>query len=438
MWARSTTPYALLSDAVSILNVRSQLRQRFRTGADRALANVDVFLEMSRAYDVRGLRAFAREMRGNWEEAVRQIEGRPDAEEQSAALITIHAAKGLEWAIVIPINMTGAPKADSGLMHDRRSQQFSTPILGVEPPSYADMTNWNAKELARERVRLWYVAATRARDLLVLPRHSSVLANGAWARLVEFDLQSLPSIEPESLGSSLPPPAVPLENLQNGSRFAEEAASIAQSHRRIEWRQPSRSEMGTPAETSREPIFNRIEFLEEPRDVQTVAVVGSATRGILLHKLMEEVLGGEIGDDLVTLEARALQLVVQLSVPPSDSPSEGIAPREIAQTVARTLSLPEIAEIRSRLVPEYTVYGSHESADSEIIVSGIADAVVYDAEGRIELIVDWKSDVEILAERLTAYRAQLDTYRRETGAQLALLVLMTSAQIIPVGSRRAG
>jgi hypothetical protein len=78
MRARSTTPYALLSDAIGVLNLRSQLRQRFKAGADRALANTDVFLEMSRAYDIRGLRAFAGYMRANWEEAVRQVEGRPD------------------------------------------------------------------------------------------------------------------------------------------------------------------------------------------------------------------------------------------------------------------------------------------------------------------------------------------------------------------------
>jgi exodeoxyribonuclease-5 len=64
-------------------------------------------------------------------------------------------------------------------------------------------------------------------------------------------------------------------------------------------------------------------------------------------------------------------------------------------------------------------------AAREIIVSGIADAIAYDNEGRIETVVDWKSDVAIDAERLNSYHGQLDVYRRQTGARNALLVLMT-------------
>jgi ATP-dependent exoDNAse (exonuclease V) beta subunit len=232
--ARSTTPYALLSDGVGILNIRAQLQQRFKAGADRAQANVDVFLDMSRAYDVRGLRAFARDMRANWEDAVRQVEGRPDAEEQSVALITIHAAKGLEWPIMIPINMTGRPKSDSGLMHDRRADLFSTPILGIAPADYADIQTRNAEELGRERARLWYVAATRARDLFVLPRHSPDLPDGAWARLVDFDTPSLPAIDPETIGAPMPSPALAQENPQSRRIFVEEAKRIVESHRKIE------------------------------------------------------------------------------------------------------------------------------------------------------------------------------------------------------------
>jgi len=56
-----------------------------------------------------------REMLANWEDGARQVESRPDAEEHSISLITIHAAKGLEWPIVILINMTGDPRAEAGL-----------------------------------------------------------------------------------------------------------------------------------------------------------------------------------------------------------------------------------------------------------------------------------------------------------------------------------
>ena len=428
--ARSTTPYALLSDAVCLLNLRSQLRQRFRAGADRALANTDFFLEMSRAYDVRGLRAFASDMRANWEDAVHQVEGRPDAEEQSVALITIHASKGLEWPIVIPINMTGAPRGESGLMHDRGSDRFSIPVFGHEPVDYADIKDWNVRELTRERVRLWYVAATRARDLLILPRHSSVLKDGAFAKIVDFDLPSLPSIDPEALGQAMAPPSAPPENQQTRDIFAKEASDIVRSHHRIEWRQPSRGEAAAPAEVERQPIFGSTESIEETVEHPTAPAAGGATRGTILHKLMEEVLNGETDDDLEALVARAQELMAQLSIAPSDKASDDISPHELAQTIVRTLNIPEIAELRPRLVPEHTIYGSQASDDGEIIVSGIADAVAYDAEGRIEVIVDWKSDVDIDAERLNSYRGQLSVYRQQTGASFGFLVLMTSGKVI--------
>src|ERR1700730_566104 len=161
--------------------------------------------------------------------------GRPDAEEQSVALITIHASKGLEWPIVIPINMTSAPKAESGLMHDRRYDRFSIPVFGVVPPDYGDIKAWNVAELGRERVRLWYVAATRARDLLILPRHSSVLNERAYARIVDFDLRSLATIDPEALGDPMPPPPAPPENQQTKDHFTEEAEIIFRLPRRSGW-----------------------------------------------------------------------------------------------------------------------------------------------------------------------------------------------------------
>lgn len=427
--ARSTTPYILLSDAVSLLDVRAQLRQRHRTSADRAIANVDLFLETARAYDVRGLRAFARDMRINWEEQVRQVEGRPDAEEQSVSIITIHASKGLEWPVVIPINMTGNPKSESGLMHDRRSGEFSVPVLGVEPAGYTAIKSWNETEHARERVRLWYVATTRARDLLVLPRHAVNLSDKSWARIVDLEIGTLPAIDPADLGEETAPPTAPTENVQTRALFADEAKRISEASTTIQWRRPSLHEDNAPL-SEPFPVFFDPEAVEA--SVPIIEVAGSAARGMILHKLMEEVLTGETRDTSAELERRVTELMAQLGQEPSVDPKVGIAPKELAATIVRTLNLPEIATLRPRLVPEYAIFGHERDEKMETLVSGIADAAVRDMNDNIELIIDWKSDVEMNANKLAAYRTQLGDYRIQTAAPRALLVLMTTGKTLNV------
>jgi hypothetical protein len=61
---------------------------------------------------------------------------------------------------------------------------------------------------------------------------------------------------------------------------------------------------------------------------------------------------------------------------------------------------------------------------------GIAVAVAYDANGRIEVIVDWKSGVDIDAERLNTYHRELGAYRRPNGTSHGLLAPMTMRQVI--------
>jgi exodeoxyribonuclease-5 len=433
--ARSTTPYMLLADAASALNVRPQLLQRFKAGAERALANVDLYLEMARGYDVRGLRAFARDMRANWEEAVRQVEGRPDAEQQSVALITIHSAKGLEWPIVIPVNMTGTPKGETGIMHDRRTAQFSISVLGVEPPDYGTLKALIDEEQARERVRLWYVAATRARDLLVLPRHSATLPDKSWAQIVDLDLPSLPPIDPARLGTVKPRAPDATENSQTKAIFEAEAERIAKAKRKITWNRPSRGEEEKTEVPRPLPIFTNPEAVDKTNEIERLDVAGSATRGTILHKLMEEVLTGEMVDDVKALTERATDLLSHLGVAPSTDPKLGISPTELAETIVRTLRLPEITALRPRLVPEQTVYGHQTGADGDILISGIADAVAVNCDGQIEAIVDWKSDVAMAADKLNVYRGQLQTYCKHTAATRALLVLMTTGKVIELNLR---
>jgi exodeoxyribonuclease-5 len=238
----ATTPHDLLSQAVDVLRVRPILLQRHHGQAERALANVDLYISLSRSYAVRGLRAFAEAMTAAWTDESRAVEGRPDAQEEAVALYTMHAAKGLEWPIVVPVNtMTGIIAAGTAVT-DRESDCFHCPVFGVEPVGYAEARDAEKAELDREHVRLWYVAATRARELLVLPRLDASPSKSAWIALLDLSLADLPALDlshlPAEPGAAEAPPA----NTQTREIFVQEAAAIADRHHRLVWVAPSRDE----------------------------------------------------------------------------------------------------------------------------------------------------------------------------------------------------
>ncbi len=192
--ALGTTPHDILSQAVDAIRLRPVIRQRHDGHAERALANVDLFLEMSRPYAVRGLRAFARTMKAAWDGRTRTVEGRPDAQEEAVSLFTMHASKGLEWPVVIPINTATRTKAVSGALVDRPANCLYCPVFGVRPAGYEDALDRERREVGNERVRLWYVAATRARETLVLPRFRDPSDQSSWASVVaSASIQSRPS-----------------------------------------------------------------------------------------------------------------------------------------------------------------------------------------------------------------------------------------------------
>ena len=98
----------------------------------------------------------------------------------------------------------------------------------------------------------------------------------------------------------------------------------------------------------------------------------------------------------------------------------------------RTLNLPEIQKLRPRLLPELPIFGHQDAGDSEILISGVADAVAADDTGRTEAVVDWKSDVDASPKMIEHYRRQIDDYRKRTGAKRAIIVMMTSGRTVEV------
>jgi ATP-dependent exoDNAse (exonuclease V) beta subunit len=430
----STTPHELLSQAVDVMRVRPLLLERHRGQAERALANVDLYLSLSTGYAVRGLRAFAEAMTAAWSDEARAVEGRPDAQEEAVALFTMHAAKGLEWPIVIPVNtMTGVMAPDSAVI-DRQAETFYCPVLGVTPEGYETARQAEKEELDRERIRLWYVAATRARELLVLPRLDATPSKSAWIGLVDLSLAGLPGLDVSHLPAGLTAAGAGAGNTQTRASFAAEAEAIAAAQTRLTWLAPSRDESatGTVLQEEEAALWTGAADEQPPELEAAILVQGGRERGLILHKLMEEVLTGEILETEAALIGRAAELIRALGQSSVADPAKGLSAQELAACVARTLALPDIAALRPGLLAEFPVYSAQAADGVENVTAGIADALTVGKDGRPVVVVDWKSDVNPEAQLLEHYRAQVRAYLDMTGAERGLVVLMTKGTVIAV------
>ncbi len=398
------------------------------------MANVDLYLSFSRAYPVRGLRAFAEAMTAAWSDEARAAEGRPDAQEEAVALYTMHAAKGLEWPIVVPINTMTRVMAPDSAVTDRENGRFYCPVFGVAPTGHEAARNEEKAEVGRERVRLWYVAATRAREVLVLPRLDVDAADSAWLSVVDLALPALPALELDHLPADVGAGEPETENEQTREVFAAEAAAIAERTPRIVWRVPSRDEdTAQPVLREEAPTILATDGDGAPADGTALATIqGGRERGMILHKLIEEVLTGETAETQPDLASRAEILIRALGLTVMNDPAEGLAPAELASCVLRALSLPEVTALRPGLVPEYPVYGSTEGDTHEEATAGIVDAIAFGPDGTPEAVIDWKSDVDPSPATLEHYRAQVRAYLEVTGAKCGLVVLVTNGIAISV------
>lgn len=423
--ASSTTPYILLCRTVEELQVRPIVRSRRPRTAERALANVDAYLELVRPFDLQGLKATADSMRRQWEEATRAMEARPDTQRRAVSLITMHSSKGLEWPVVVPINTATEPKKHVGAVLERRTGTLHLPVLGVHPIGTLEAIEAEKAELARERTRIWYVAATRARDLLILPKLSCGPPKSSWMAMMSAGIETIERWAPLTRGEDLPRGVAPGLDGPDRATFEAQAVAIVANAHVLTRTTPHLAEVGDEPLTEAEVLADDAEAFGSDAKVNSVRVRGSRTRGLILHKLLEEVLTGERPESGPALSERAAELAAELA----GKAAETLDCAELATSVLRGLTVPEVAAVRHALIPECWVSASHRDGRAENVVIGIADAVALDRDGGIGLVIDWKSDVAPKSNVVSQYRGQIRSYLDATGATEGLIVFLTTGQV---------
>ncbi|PBB22713.1 DNA helicase [Mesorhizobium sp. WSM4307] len=414
--ASIVTPSLILAEAIERLNVRVIMAARHRNRNARALVNLDALIERARGYSIAGLRAFIRDLQEDWERKARAQEGRIDAAKDAVEIVTIHSAKGLEWPIVIPVNSTTELYRPDQFVHRQSDNTLHWMLGGVAPPELAAARAAESLEDANQRERIWYVACTRARDLLILP-HIPQASKDSWFSSIDLRQRDIPELDLTSFARREMPAPASLTNEQSSDIFAAEQRCVEESAPPIVWRRPSEHDadrLGDPLEgvvTSE----SHIEHFE-------VAGAG-ARRGVILHKLMEELLTGELAGELGASVDRARELLNQLVTDVNDDEPQP-DPYEMGAAALRGLALPQIAELRPHLVPEIAIWGRDQAS----LIAGRADALAI-IEDRVDAAIDWKSDVHPAPAVREAHMRQLRDYLSATGAVRGAIVYLTSGEI---------
>ncbi|MGH9665667.1 MAG: UvrD-helicase domain-containing protein, partial [Bryobacteraceae bacterium] len=153
-----------------------------RPAGRQALANVHRIADLARSFETGGgisFRGFIDDLEAQAEKSESAEAPVLDEDAEGVRLMTVHNAKGLEFPVVILADMTAKLAAgDPDRYIDGSRRLCATRMLGCAP---RELLDHDAEERIREQsegVRVAYVAATRARDLLVVPAVGDAAQDG--------------------------------------------------------------------------------------------------------------------------------------------------------------------------------------------------------------------------------------------------------------------
>ena len=170
--ARNSVPVAATISRL-LEATRAHIRFALEHGGEQVLANVLHVAELARRYEVEGgisFRGFVDELHEQANDG--QAGEAPILEEGSdgVRMMTVHKAKGLEFPVVILTDMTAPLRLGAASRYlDPNRNVCAVRLAGCSPFELVEHEDEEHARDEAEGVRLAYVAATRARDLLVVP-----------------------------------------------------------------------------------------------------------------------------------------------------------------------------------------------------------------------------------------------------------------------------
>lgn len=441
-----------------------------RPNGEQAVASLLRLQELARRFqrsEALSFRSFIQYLEGQLEAEVADADN-PLIEEDAGGvrMMSVHRAKGLEFPVVVLADVACGPQNRASELADRELGLYARALCGCAPRELQDRQEEQDAREAAEELRLLYVAATRARDILLVPtlpeRKGHEERFESWLGPLDPILHAAPGeTSPgsgrSSTGSALAagvgagwhtpqlgthrvfwadlsrlelerPEAKPLRDWDlikaDGPRYAESVERHESWRAELDARIVSASERGWQARAAthvaHQGAFFTPALLRAARAVGTErARAAGADRlragedarrfGTLVHAVLEHV-DPTRADDVAHLLAVA-KLCARLA-----GVEEGAA-AEAAQRARAALAHPLLLRAAQaaecfREVP--LVLRVDPPGEPPLLIEGIIDLVFREAATDEDLggwvVVDYKTDVDPAAEHLDAYRRQVGFY----------------------------
>ena len=380
-----------------------------------------------------GLRAYLAWAAHQGQETARVAEAvLPETDSDAVKVMTVHAAKGLEFPIVILSGMSSESRGASGvrLLWPPEGGYAVKLGKGVQTDDFDAVQPVDEQMDELEKRRLLYVATTRARDHLVVSLHRNAESNSNTAARLFADAGAVtPLVERfSSAGASSAggrPSEVEVSPAPDWEAWLDELNEVRARSRRASAISASGLE-GTEPEVvlsvpEDEPEGDAAEGLAKgPRDVELPpwskgrygSAIGRAVHGVL------QVIDLATGDGLDQAVA-------------AQSLAEGVVGQEdlVRSLVQSALDSDIVKRAAEREHWRETYVGTVQ--EDGTVLEGYVDLIYREDDGAL-VIVDYKTDAipsGALDSRVKYYKPQMaayvdslsDAYGSETGAQLLFL-----------------
>jgi ATP-dependent exoDNAse (exonuclease V) beta subunit len=346
-----------------------------------------------------------------WVEAPIQLDPPHPVGSEAVQVLTVHQAKGLEFPVVVVWDGRGLwnarlQNAPWRVEREGRGWLMDLPTLQWEEPSGQALRDTELCYLNAERQRVVYVAATRARDLLVIPRAGGVdagrficgsLIAEAPAALVREMPQYLPNAEPEwAREGPVTPSAVEGNAAELSAEVTRRWTAAAADAARPRFKPASVSGTVEPEE----PVED--ELAAEPAKRKQRVGRHGALFGTTVHRAI-----GLALSDPTLAPAEAVRRAAAVT---------GLAEHlsEAAEDVGRALEALRREGLFRQPGPDLQLeYALAGGWDGGLLLTGYADLVAVTGDGAD--VVDFKTDApstEPIETAFPEYVAQVQAYGR--------------------------